>query len=130
MGKNTGKTFTLNQLLMEARQQGIKTAITTIGLDGEERDSLFNHNKPKVIVSPGQIVVNAKTLLLDSRLDYEILGTTGIMTPLGEVVLARALSGGKTMLAGPGTGHELKAVKEQVETMDIDVFLVDGDIDR
>lgn len=130
MGKNTGKTFTLNQLLMEGRQLGIRAAVTTIGLDGEERDSLFQHDKPKIMVSPGQIVANAKSLVLESRLDYEILGTTGIMTPLGEIVLARALSGGKTMLAGPGTRHELASVKEQLEQMGIDLLFVDGAVDR
>lgn len=130
LGKNTGKTFTFNWLLAEANQLGISLAMTTIGLDGEERDSLLHHDKPQVLVSPGQIVVNARALILDSGLDYEILGTTGIMTPLGEVILARAVSAGKTMLAGPGTRHELALVKKQLEEMGIDLFLVDGAIDR
>lgn len=130
LGKNTGKTFTLNQLLMEARRLGIKTAITTIGLDGEKQDSLFRHNKPQIEVSPGQIIANAKTLLLESGLDYEILGMTGVMTPLGEVCLIRAQSGGRTMLAGPSTRHELASVKEQLERFGIDLLLVDGAIDR
>lgn len=130
MGKNTGKTFAFNQLVMDAERLGIGLAMTTIGLDGEERDSLFRHDKPKIMLRPGQIVANAKTLLVDSGIDYEILGTTGIMTPLGEVILARALSAGKTVLAGPSTRHELALVKEQLEQVGIDVFFVDGAIDR
>lgn len=130
LGKNTGKTFTFNRLIAEASQLGITLAMTTIGLDGEDRDSLLHHDKPQVLLSPGQIVVNARALLLDSVLDYEILGTTGIMTPLGEIILARALSGGKTMLAGPGTRHELALVKEKLEGIGVDLFLVDGAIDR
>ena len=130
MGKNTGKTFTVNHLLMEGKQLGINSAITTIGLDGEERGSLSHHPKPQIMVSPGQIVANAKALLIESGLDYEILGMTGIMTPLGEIILARAQSGGKTMLAGPGTRHELAFVKGQLEQMGIDLLLVDGAVDR
>ncbi len=130
LGKNTGKTFTFNRLLTDATQLGINLAITTIGLDGDERDSLLHHDKPQVLLSPGQIVVNARALILESDLDYEILGTTGVMTPLGEVVLARALSVGKTMLAGPGTRHELALVKKQLEELGVDLFLVDGAVDR
>lgn len=130
MGKNTGKTFALNQLIREADFLGIAVALTSMGLDGEERDSLFKHAKPSIVVAPGQIVANAKTLLLESRLDYEILGTTGVMTPLGEIVLARSLNSGKTMLAGPGTRHELVRVKEHLERLGIDLLLVDGAIDR
>lgn len=130
MGKNTGKTFTFNQLVMEAKQLGLCVALTTIGLDGEERDSLFYHDKPKIMVSPGQIVANARSLILDSGLDYEILATTGIMTPLGEVILARALSAGQTVLAGPGTRHELAFIKNQLEQLGIDLLFVDGAVDR
>jgi hypothetical protein len=130
LGKNTGKTFSFNQLLMEACHLGINVAMTTIGLDGEERDSLSYNEKPRIIIRPGQIVANAKSLILDSGLDYEIIGNTGIMTPLGEVILARALSTGKTLLAGPSTGHELVLVKQQLEKAGIDLLLVDGAIDR
>lgn len=130
MGKNTGKTFTFNQIIVEATQLGIKTAMTTIGLDGEARDALFQHDKPKILIRPGQIVANAASFLAASGLDYEILGTTGIMTPLGEVVLARALSAGETMLAGPGSRSELALVKRQLEELGTELFVVDGAVDR
>ncbi len=130
MGKNTGKTFTFNQLVTEARQLGLRVALTTIGLDGEERDSLFEHDKPKIMLSPGQIVANARSLIVESGLDYEILATTGITTPLGEVILARVLSAGKTLLAGPSTRHELALIKIQLEQFGVDLLFVDGAIDR
>lgn len=130
MGKNTGKTFTFNQLLSEAQQQGLTMALTTIGLDGEARDSLFHHDKPQVVINPGMIVANAKSLLVESGLDYEILGTTQINTPLGEIILARSLSFGKTVLAGPNTAHELAQVKKQLDGLEVDLLLVDGAVDR
>lgn len=130
LGKNTGKTFSFNHLLQEARQLGIQVAMTTIGLDGEEQDSLFYHDKPKIVIYPGDIVANASSLLIESGLDYEVLGSTDIMTPLGEVILARVLSRGRTLLSGPSTARELALVKSQLETVGIDLFLVDGAIDR
>lgn len=130
MGKNTGKTFSFNQLVMDAARLGIKTALTSIGLDGEEQDSLFHHHKPRITICPGQIVANAKSLILESGLDYEILATTGVMTPLGEVVLARARSSGQTILAGPATRFDLVLVKEKLEEFAVDLLLVDGAIDR
>ncbi len=130
LGKNTGKTFALNQLLAEGRRLGITTAITSVGLDGEERDSLFAHNKPQILVTPGQIVATARGLLAASRLDYEVLSSTGIMTQLGEVVLVRAQGCGSVVLAGPSTRDELVCLQEGLLQFDYDLLLVDGAVDR
>lgn len=130
MAKNTGKTYTFNQLVLEGQKLGLKLAVTSIGLDGEERDSLHGHLKPRIQVYPGLIAVTAKALLVQSELDYEVLGATGVATPLGEVVLARVLSRGKLVLAGPGSGWELAALKEELEAVGVDLLLVDGAVDR
>lgn len=85
MAKNTGKTFTFNQLLMEGQKRGLKLALTSIGLDGEERDSLLRHKKPPITVFPGMIVATAKQLLLASRLDCEIWAPPGPSRPWGRL---------------------------------------------
>jgi hypothetical protein len=77
MAKNTGKTYTFNQLVTEGQRLGIKMALTSLGLDGEERDSIQFHKKPSIKVYPGVVVANAKVLLLESQLDYEVMATTG-----------------------------------------------------
>lgn len=130
MGKNTGKTFTFNYLAQEARRMGIKTALTTIGLDGEERDSLFGHAKPSIPVWPGVIAATARGPLTVSGLDYEVLATTDLSTPLGEVVLAQILSWGKLILAGPSSGSDLLRLKELLDQFAVDLLLVDGAVDR
>lgn len=130
LGKNTGKTFTFNHLVMQARQLQLNIALTTIGLDGELQDSLFRHDKPQIVVASGMIVANAKSLIIDSGLDYEILATTQINTPLGEIVLARVLSDGKTILAGPSTSCDLALIKDKLAEFEVDLFLVDGAVDR
>lgn len=130
MAKNTGKTYTFNQLVTEGQRLGIKMALTSLGLDGEERDSIQFHKKPSIKVYPGVVVANAKVLLLESQLDYEVMATTGVYTPLGEVVLARVLSAGTMVLAGPGSAQHLASVKQRLGSMDIDLLLVDGAADR
>ncbi len=130
MAKNTGKTYTFNHLAREAYQRGLRCALTSIGLDGEERDSILLNRKPPVRVSPGMVVATAQTLLASSGLDYEVLATTGVATPLGEVVAARVLSRGRILLAGPGSAQELAEVKRQLAPLGCDLLLVDGAVDR
>ena len=43
MAKNPGTTFAFHQLLMEGLMRGLMLSRTSIGLDGEERDSLRRH---------------------------------------------------------------------------------------
>lgn len=130
MAKNTGKTYTFNHLALEGQRLGLNCALTSIGFDGEERDSVFAHRKPRITVWPGTIVANAKSLLLASGLDLEILATTGVSTPLGEVVLARVRSMGQMLLAGPGSARDLNRVKCHLAHLPVDLFLVDGAVDR
>lgn len=130
LGKNTGKTFTLNHLLRESEWLGITAAITSIGLDGEERDNISGRSKPEIRVSPGQIIATARTLLSAGSCDCEILGMTGITGPLGEIALARVKSFGKVVLCGPASKGELLGLQTQLELFKPDLLLVDGAVDR
>lgn len=130
LGKNTGKTFTFNYLLRESRRLGLSTAITSIGLDGEERDTITGRAKPQVVVYPGQIVLTASPLLTASSLDYEVLAATGIASRLGEIIIVRAMGLGRVVLAGPSNRSELEQLQEKLEPFPHDLLLVDGAFDR
>ncbi|MFW6029953.1 MAG: hypothetical protein ACOCRO_06825, partial [Halanaerobiales bacterium] len=88
MGKNTGKTMTLNHIVQLANLKKINLALTSIGLDGEEVDKVMENTKPKIYITRDTIVANARTLILKSQLDFEILALTDIQTPLGKIVIA------------------------------------------
>lgn len=129
LAKNTGKTTTLNHLLQWANLRETSIALTTIGLDGEERDTVFQHPKPRIFVRENTIVANAHSLLLACGLDCEVLQLTGIPTPLGEVVIARVKEQGLMTLGGPSSIPALQRVVKEMESY-ADLVLVDGALDR
>jgi len=130
LGKNTGKTFTFNRLADEAKRLGLTYAVTSSGLDGEKQDGLLKSPKPEIVIGPGRLVVNAKSLLLASGLDYEILAVTDVRTPFGPIAVVRAKSWGKTVLAGPQARGDLLLLKNILGKLGCDFLLVDGAVDR
>jgi len=130
MAKNTGKTETLNHLLKIAEIKDIRLAITTIGLDGEDKDKVMNNIKPKILISEGTIIANAKSLILKSGLNFEILALTDIRTPLGKIVIAKSRERGFIELSGPSSKHELNYIIEKIKKIFSGLILVDGALDR
>lgn len=137
--KNTGKTTALNALVAEARRRGVGVALTSIGYDGEAVDNVTGLPKPRVVVHPGTVVTTARSCLGDAGVGgaprrgaprWEILEGTGVATPLGEVVVARARAGGPVVLAGPNKRHELLGVVERLAALGAELALVDGALNR
>ena len=92
-------------------------ALTSIGRDGERSDLVTNAKKPEIFVYDGTIIATAEKLLfpggnlsdsgndaqkngMNSGISREILDTTGMPTPMGEVIILRACSDGFIQLAG------------------------------
>lgn len=133
MDKNAGKTTVLNHLIQEAKAVGFPStlAITSIGRDGEEKDVVLSSLKPRIYVYPGSLVATSRDLLKHCDLTKEILETTGINTPTGEVILFRAKSAGFVEIAGPSSIQGAQRVKESFLKIDPNCFyLVDGALSR
>lgn len=133
MDKNAGKTTVLNHLIQEAKEVGFAPtlALTSIGRDGEEKDIVTSGIKPKIYVYPGTLVATTRDLLSHCDLTKEILETTGINTPTGEVILFRAKSAGFVEIAGPSNVQGAQRVKEAFLSLDPGCFyLVDGALSR
>ena len=60
----------------------------------------------------------------------EILMTTGIPTPLGEVVIMRARSAGYVQLAGPSITTQLRSVSESFFALGAEKSVIDGALGR
>ena len=127
--KNVGKTTTLNYLIGLARNQAV-LGLTSIGRDGEAYDAIFEHAKPRIYIPSGTIIATARSSLLNSDITREILDITDITTPLGEIIIARALSSGFVELAGPSTARDLQQLCFLLEIYHLDLILVDGAVDR
>lgn len=126
--KNAGKTTTLNALLDELYADGSLRcpALTSIGRDGESTDVVTGTYKPGIYLREGTIVATASELLRLGDFTREILASTGVHTPMGEVYIVRARSGGAVQLGGPSMTSQLKALREDFFALGADCVLIDG----
>lgn len=130
MCKNAGKTTTFNRLIKELKQSGVSFAATSVGRDGESTDLVTNTVKPGIFVYKGTIIATAAELLKYCDITKEIFGTTGIYTPMGEIILVRALSDGFVQLAGPSMTSQLAQISGDFRSMGVDKILIDGALGR
>ena len=131
MCKNAGKTTVLNRLIREAAAAGHKLALTSIGRDGESQDLVTGTKKPEIYVPSGTLIATASELALHScDVTKEILDTTSIYTPMGEVVLLRACSDGYVQLAGPSMTGQLAQIRDRFFDLGAQKVLIDGALSR
>lgn len=130
MCKNAGKTTVLKHLLRELGQQDTRVALTSIGRDGEAVDVVTGTGKPRIYVREGTLFATAAGLLQNCDTTGEILKTTGMYTPLGEVVLVGARSDGFIDLAGPSTNRQLIELSAMFRAYSPEKILIDGAVSR
>lgn len=129
MNKNVGKTTTLNHILKEARGK-ISLGLTSIGRDGEDQDLVTGTEKPKIYVESGTLIATAKQCLLNSDITREILETTGFNTPMGEIIICRALSDGYVDLGGPSVNSYMTIICDELKRFGSKLVIVDGALSR
>ena len=99
--KNTGKTECLNYILRRIKNSASLFALTSIGIDGENRDQVCQTPKPEIVVPEGMIFVTSEKHFREKRLVAEILEITEERTALGRLVIAKSQTAGKVLLSGP-----------------------------
>ena len=127
--KNVGKTTTLNYMINIAKNK-YKLGLTSIGRDGESKDAIFSTPKPRIYVKQGTIIATAKQCIFNSDITKEILVATNLNTPLGEILIIRALSDGFVELAGPSKNAELLKIKKILYDLNCDLVIIDGAVNR
>lgn len=131
MCKNAGKTTVLDQIIREMDGQGKTLALTSIGRDGEDKDLVTGTQKPGIYVARGTLIATASDLILHHcDVTREILAATGISTPMGDVIMLRALSDGSIQLAGPSVTSQLARLREDFFRAGADLVLIDGALSR
>jgi len=128
MAKNVGKTTTLNYLIRKLTDKTL--GLTSIGRDGELRDLTLDIPKPRIYINKGTLIATTTACLELSDFTKQILDSTGIITPLGEVVIVRCLSDGYVELAGPSINIQLKKIVELLQKYGGELILIDGAINR
>src|ERR1035437_9489391 len=76
MTKNTGKTVTLNHLLVQAAAAQVAVGVTSIGRDCEDRDAVFFVPKPPIRVWPGNLVATARATLQRAKVRFKLIAQT------------------------------------------------------
>ncbi len=130
MAKNVGKTVTFNHLVREASERGMRLGLTSIGRDGEKKDSVYLTPKPRIYAPAGVLIATAQGGLKNSEAKTEIIKHTGFSTVMGEVVVARVSSAGFVELVGPTLIKQQKSIIEYMSGMDVSLIMLDGAFDR
>jgi hypothetical protein len=126
VAKNCGKTTTLNALARRQRELGRAVGLISIGVDGESRDALIGTPKPAVHIAQGEWVVSAASALSMSTARFELVGSMGYSTPMGEALLARATDAGEVVLAGVRHLEDLARAQQLLLEAGAEVVFIDG----
>jgi hypothetical protein len=130
LAKNAGKTVTLNTLVREAEKEGVRLAIASYGRDGEDIDAITLKEKPRIFIPPYTYFVTTEKLFEKSSLQGSILIDTEINTLLGKVKIYKSGAIGNSIeLAGVNRGSGMAMIKNLLPD-DVDLFLIDGALDR
>ncbi|KKL91795.1 hypothetical protein LCGC14_1891120 [marine sediment metagenome] len=128
LAKNVSKTTTLNYIIKNL--EGYKLGLTSIGRDGEKYDVITQLPKPRIFIKIGTIIATARQSYEASEVKMEILKKTEFNTPLGEILILRALNEGFIELAGPSINRHLQEICLELKNLGCDLILIDGAFDR
>ena len=129
MSKNAGKTTTLNYFIDKTRGE-FTLGLSSIGRDGETVDRVTQTEKPRVYIYCGTIVATCANCYKLSDATLEILETTNINTPLGRVIITRAISDGYVEIAGPSTTADMKSIIDSMKRYGAEKIFIDGALSR
>ncbi len=129
MDKNVGKTTVLNYILSKAKGSDV-LGLTSIGRDGESVDRVTHTPKPRIYIKKGTILATAKKCMFQSDITKEILESTNISTPMGNIVFIRSKSDGYIDLAGPSTTSQMREIVNKLKEYGSNQIYVDGAISR
>ena len=128
IAKNTGKTSVLNSILSENINK--IRAITSIGYDGESIDQVTDTEKPVIYVRKNTLIATADGLIPYCDFTRELLAYTGFNSPMGEIIILKALSDGYAQIAGPSTRAQMEATVKQLKEFGAEQIFIDGALSR
>lgn len=130
MCKNAGKTTALNAFIAACNAENDVLGLTSIGRDGERSDVVTNTKKPEIYVQRDTIIATAEMLLSEGDISREILASTQVSTPLGNIVIVKARSAGFVQLGGPSMTAELMGIRDELFGLGCSRVFIDGAISR
>ena len=130
MTKNTGKTVALNHVLAQAAKAQVAVGVTSIGRDGEDRDAVFFIPKPPIYVWPGTLVATARATLERAKTRVKLIDSTGIDSPMGEILVVKVLDAGEMEIAGASRSSDQLKVIARLKQCGASLVILDGALGR
>lgn len=130
VARDAGKTTALGAALAEHERRGVRAGVLSVGMDGERRDAVSGRDKPCIMVFQETLVATAARALRATTAAIDVLETTGIHTPLGELIVGRVRRPGEVLLAGVRHREDVRRVAELLRAHGAERVLVDGAFDR
>lgn len=130
MEKNVGKTECLNYILNRLPLHERKVAVTSIGIDGENKDQVTATKKPEIFMREGMYFSTAETFYKERRLVSELVDISNERSSLGRIVTARVTIPGKVIISGPSSGTSLQRWIGSMQQLGINLTIIDGAISR
>lgn len=128
--KNVGKTECLNYILLRLPLEHKKIAVTSIGIDGENKDQVTATKKPEIFLREGMYFSTAEAHYRNRRLVSELMEITSERSSLGRIVTGKVKVGGKVLISGPSSGPSLKRWIRSTRELGVDITIIDGAISR
>lgn len=129
MSKNAGKTTTLNYFIGQTRGK-CTLGLSSIGRDGESIDRVTGTKKPRIYITEGTLLATASSCIALSDATIELLEVTSFSTPMGNIVIGRAVSDGFIELAGPSSNSQLYEVMRRMFAFGAQKVMIDGALSR
>lgn len=128
--KNTGKTVCLNYILKRLHDMGLRCAVTSIGVDGEQTDAVFGSAKPEITLYEGMRFITSEKHYRQRRLVSRILAVDPRRTSLGRLVTAEVECGGRILLSGAASTGLLRSQIDDFGRQGVPLTIVDGALSR
>jgi hypothetical protein len=125
--KNAGKTTVVNALMENTAH---RFGLTSLGLDGEQRDNLTGLAKPRIAPPAGTLLATTVGSLDRSHYDLKVIEELPFLTSLGRVVIGAAEGAGAVEVSGPTTLAEVRTTVDRLLGLGADQVIVDGAINR
>ena len=126
--KNAGKTTVLNALVQALPD--VPLGLSSIGLDGEDLDTVSFLPKPRIQLPPGSLAATAADCLQEATAACEVLEDTGIRTALGNILILRVTGAGNLLLGGPSTTRGMDLALKALARHGAQKLLIDGAFSR
>jgi len=132
--KNAGKTTAFKAVYRQMRDEpeAGDLCITSIGINGEERDSYEGRQKPTIEVFEDTCFITNGEHLKRHTGKYETLASFSEPQFSRTYILGRCLTNFPVVLEGPNTGREIRLIKDALgrQLSAGATLLIDGSIDR